>query len=176
DNAAAVDDPQAREIQHLAFMARGRIHYEREEWAEAFDSYQYVPRTSPHFDQALYEQTWTHVRQNEPRLALRLISILELLRPDSLFIPEAQRLKGDLSKDIGEYEDALATYEELLQEFEPVLKELDLMVEGQPDRLAYFKELVAQDTLGQAQYLPRSASQWVQPDGQMVRSEEHTSE
>src|SRR5690606_30131412 len=44
------------------------------------------------------------------------------------------------------------------------------MVEGQPDRLAYFKELVAQDTLGQAQYLPRSASQWVQPDGQMVEA------
>lgn len=169
-DAATQNDPRTRDVVELAHMARARIHYERGQWTEALDAYQNVPRSSRHWDQALFEITWTHVRQGEIKAALRNLDILMLARPDSLFMPEAQRLAADLLKDAGEFEDALETYERVLDAYEPVLTELDAMVDGHPDTLAFFQDLVASDELGRAQYLPRSAARFVKPDEQMNRA------
>lgn len=173
-----VPDPREAEFRDLAHLAKARIHFERDEWADALDTYQNLSRNSPFFDTALFEITWTHIRQSEEQeteddrrlylnLALRNLDILLLTRQDSLFRPDAQRLQGDILKDLGSYGKALDTYNQILDEFEPVLRELDLIVEGQPDHLAYFQALVKKNTVGSTQYVPRSASTWVPADGLM---------
>jgi len=162
-----VRGPDASEVVELTFIAVARIHYEREAWSDALDSYQNVPRQSRFFDQALYEITWTHVREGNTLAALRNLDILMLSRPDSLFIPDAQRLSADLLKEGGDYARALDTYENLLDTFEPVMQELDNQVAGHEDKLSFFQQLVAEDAMGRAQYLPASAARWVNPDEEM---------
>lgn len=166
------DDPVLVDLVELAYLAEARIYYERQDWVAAIDTYQNIPRTSRHFDQALYEITWTHIRQGEPKLALRNLEILIISKPESVFIPDAQRLIADLLKDLGEFEKALDTYETILEEFEPVLIELEAMVRGEGDRLRFFQQLVAQDESGNARYLPASATQWVRPDEHMGKASE----
>ena len=158
---------EERELMELAYLARGRLFYEKEQWGDAVDTYQHIPRGSVHFDQALYEITWTHVKEGENRLALRNLEILVFSRPDSVFIPEAKRLSADLLKDLGEFGRALAMYEEILSDFSPTLEELDLFTEGSEDKLKFFQNLVSEDHVGRAQYLPSSAQKWVKPTEEM---------
>jgi len=172
EQGPALTEAESVGLLDLANMAKARIHYEREEWTEALDTYQNIDRNSDVFDQALYEITWTFIRRGEVKAALRNLEILDLAKPDSLFRPDGQRLAGDLLKDSGQYEKALDTYETILHTYEPVLLELNALVEGQPDELAFFQDLVARDEVGLAQYLPRSASRWIKPDKQTVEASE----
>ncbi len=47
--------PDHRDLKEQAILAIGRIYYEIGKYAEALDTYQGIPRDSPHFEEALYE-------------------------------------------------------------------------------------------------------------------------
>jgi tetratricopeptide (TPR) repeat protein len=158
---------QLSEITDLSHIARARIFYERKQWTESLDAYQHIPRTSPHFDQVLFEITWLHISQKDFVMALRHIDILLLSRPDSVFMPDAKRLRADLLKNQGEFGKAIDTYEDLLETFDPALASLNAMVDGQSDPLLYFQNLVAQDRLGTANYLPEDIARWAPPNERM---------
>ena len=159
--------PTIIDIIEQAHIAKARVLYKQEKWLEAIDAYQYVPRNSTHFDQVLFEITWAHIAQDDHEGALRYIDILLLSRPDSVFMPDAKRLRADLLKQIKDYDKARETYEELLEDFEPVVLELNQMVLGQADPRTHFQQLVAKDDEGKGNYLPPAVSNWISPDARM---------
>lgn len=165
------EEPGAQRLVELAHMARGRLHYELAEYDQAVAEYQFVTRDSPDFDRALYEITWTHIKNDNLRPAQRVLDILLLSDPDSALAPEASLLRGDLLLRLGEYDDATTTYQELVGRYEPVKTRMGAVLERPDGPKAYFDALVGRggDTLDKVE-LPSIVDAWVQEDPQMART------
>jgi tetratricopeptide (TPR) repeat protein len=176
DQAPSVDSTnpniaaQNRDVIELAHIARARIFYERKQWTDALASYSHIPRSSRYFDQVMFEIAWLHIAQKDLPMALRHIDILLLSSPDSVFMPDAKRLRADLLKSQGDFSKAIDTYEELLTTFDPIVSSLNAMVEGHPDHLIFFQNLVASSLDGSFAYLPSAATQWLPPDERMLEA------
>ncbi|MFB6351737.1 MAG: tetratricopeptide repeat protein, partial [Bradymonadaceae bacterium] len=76
-------DSRQRNLLHLSWLALGRVAYEQGKFADAINLYQRLPRSSQHFDQALYELTWVLVSRKDYKAASRNADIfLYLSNPD----------------------------------------------------------------------------------------------
>lgn len=147
----------------LTYLAAGRIAYEQEDYAHAVDYYQHLGRTSPYFDQMLYELTWAMVAQGKYLEASRVTDIfLFLSNPDPAFVPKIKLLKADLHLRLEEYDQASAAYDDVVNTFLPVRQELEEFVEDERDLEGFFHELVGAQLRGEKlDYMPTLVQQWV---------------
>jgi len=165
------DHPDAERLKELAHLSMGRLHYELTEYDKAVNEYQYVPRTSPDFDRALYEITWTLIKAGNMKAAQRNLDVLLLSDPDSVLAPESRLLRGDLLLRLGEYDDAVETYRELVGTYEPVRDRMkDVMVRPDGPK-TYFDALVGRDVGALATIdLPGIVEAWIKDDPKMART------
>jgi len=63
--AGSAGGEETDEIRQMAFLALGRLDYERGNYSKAADFYQRIPHDSPHFDDALYEATNVYIKWPE---------------------------------------------------------------------------------------------------------------
>ncbi len=157
--------PRDIAVLELAYIALGRLAYERGDFEAAIDLYNRVPRESEHFDRALWEFTWVLVAKKMHREARRNVEILLLSDPDPTFIPEAKLLKADLSVMLDEYELAEDDFRDVLATFEPVKREMDEFAAKQQDLQAFFAVLVEDDlNASEPSSLPPLVAQWLESD------------
>ncbi len=161
-----------RAVEHLTYMALGRLFYETDQIERAIEAYQRVPRTSELFPEALYEVAWAFIRIGDSTRAERALEVLSVAAPESRFIPDAKILRGNLLLREGRFDDANRVFREVRRQFGPVRRRLDQMVEGREDALAYFRGLVREhlDAFDPAFFLPEEAQKWGRIDGDMARA------
>ncbi|WP_168210758.1 tetratricopeptide repeat protein [Persicimonas caeni] len=155
--------PEEQELIDLTNLALGRIAYEKQDYDTAIGYYQRLKRTSPHFDQMLYELTWTFIAQENYQAASRVTDIfLYLENPDPTFVPKVKLLKADLLLRLQRYDLARSAYTEVVDTFSPVKQELEAFVANQSDLQTFFNDLVEAQIRGeQPDYLPTLVQQWI---------------
>lgn len=168
----AATTPEQEEIVVLTHLALGRLYYETNRLDLAVEAYQDVPRSSTHFDVALYEIAWVHIRQGDAIQAERALEVLTVAAPDSRFIPDGKLLRGNLLLRNARYDDANVVFREVAQQFGPVRRELDAMIAAHDDPREYFRELVRRnmDNFDPNAFLPPLAIRWARSEGDMERA------
>lgn len=162
DREPESEDDQS--VVHLAYLGLGRVAYEQGNYDEAIDYYQHLPRTSPEFDRALYELTWTLVAQEKYKAASRVVDIfLYLSNPDPTFVPKVKLLKADLHLRLEQYERSEVAYEDVVSTFQPVKTQMNEFVARNDNVKAFFSSLVEKDVGGaEPEYVPPIVKQWVE--------------
>ncbi|MFP4597144.1 MAG: tetratricopeptide repeat protein [Persicimonas sp.] len=158
------DSPETRNLIDLVYLGMGRVSYEQEDYEQAIDFYGRLKRDSDHFDQMLYELTWTFIAQEKYEAASRVTDIfLYLSNPDPTFVPKVKLLKADLHLRLQQYERAKATYDDVVGSFTPVKDELEEFTDQKQDLRAFFEELVEAEMRGERpRYMPRLVQQWIE--------------
>ncbi|MBX3249909.1 MAG: tetratricopeptide repeat protein [Myxococcales bacterium] len=158
---------EAAEVIDLTQLALGRLYYETDQLDQAIEAYQAVPRTSAHFDDALYEIAWVYIRLGDSTRAERALEVLAIASPDSDHIPDGKVLRGNLLLRNGRFDDALTVFREVRNEFGPVERDLSAIREGHDDLPAYFRQLVREnmENFDVNHFLPESARRWVDLQG-----------
>lgn len=162
--AKAPGNPRDISVIELAYIAQGRLAYERGDLESAIDLYNRVPRESEHFDRALWEFTWVLVAKEMYREARRNVEILLLNDPNPAFEPEAKLLKADLSILLNEYELAEDDFKDILTTFEPVKAEMDKLAAEQQDLQAFFSILVEEVPGEEVRQMPPLVTKWLESD------------
>ena len=175
------DTDELRSVRELSMIAKGRLFYEEQNWLEALGFYSNVPRHSVHYPAALYELSWTQIRQSnsaeDPVLrdqylntALNNLEILQLVADDdSRFQSQARLLRGDLMVRMEEYEEAVTEFARVADETYPVERELrEIRDSYRHDRDAFYDALVnpAEASLR----LPAAAAPFVDSNPEVERA------
>lgn len=122
-NDAGLSDADAQVLQY-ARLGQGVAHYEHEAWERAAESYARVLPGSDAYPQALYQQAWSEVRQENIDEAIAHLEVLEVMSDDTALISEARLLSADLLRHERAYNDALNAYGRASDDLELVRLEL----------------------------------------------------
>ena len=170
--AAKSKSSELEPVRDLGYLALGRLYYETVKLKDAARAYQSVPRTSPHFDTALYEVAWVYIRQGDSLRAERSLEVLALAAPNSRYVPDAKVLRGNLLLRNGNFAGSTKAFDEVISVVSPVNRQLQDVVERHADPQAYVRGLVQEDleAFDLHDFVPRKALMWAEPDVNMQRA------
>ena len=160
-----------REIQELARLAIGRLHYERGQFELARDVYNRIPRESPHFEEAMSEMSWTSIKAKDYKSAYRALDLMLLQNPDSPQAPELRLLMGNLHVRLGNFALANDSFMLARDQFDPVQRQLrETLAKCQADP-RYFDSLVGKgmEKFDISVLIPKIAVKWVKADPEVAR-------
>ncbi len=163
---------ESRRVVELAQLALGRLFYELDRIEKAIEAYQSIPRSSPNFDEALYEIAWAYIRLGDSTRAERALEVLTVAAPGSRYIPDGKLLRAGLLLRNGRLHDAEEVYQEVRVQFQPVRDELNAMVAGQEDPRLHFREMVRSNLqlFDVEEFLPPLARRWATFEEDMNRA------
>jgi len=169
-NTQAANDGD-REIQDLARMAMGRIHYERSQFAEAKGLYVSIDRRSPHFGDALFETAWTSIKASDFKSAHRAIDLMLLENPDTPRAPEMKLLMGNLSLRMQSFFEASEIFNQSREQFEPIYGELKSRLDQVRADPNYVTTLLGAslEKFDVSIFVPTAASKFVANDSEIDR-------
>lgn len=141
------------ELQELAFLALGRLAYERRDFSAAADYYQQVDRKSKYFERALYEVThvhlqWAHDKEDVgDRLrsysrAEELLDILVSITKNPDLEREARVLRGRISMYLEKYEQAGEAYQSVIEQFASTSSELTDIAQSPESIQKFFEAMI----------------------------------
>lgn len=113
------------QVVEQSIFAQARLYYEQGQWSEAKQAYQKINEKSPNFPTALYEMAWTLLRAEDYVMAQQSFELLLLSYPEDSHALETRRLLADIKRQLGQYDEAVATYQKLVNEFDPVMAKMD---------------------------------------------------
>lgn len=153
-------------IYDYSILSLGRIYYTTNKITEAIDVYQDLKRTSPFYDVSLYESAWCFIKDNNYEKALFAIDLLIDVLPNSIIIPEAILLKGNLYNEMNRADDALKTYSQIIAKYSKVSDDLNHIIEHNDKLEDYFLQLMGTnlDGFSAAKFLPKEAVKYVQSE------------
>lgn len=160
-----------KEIQELAHLAMGRLHYERGEFEKAREVYKGFPRQSPRFEEAMSELSWTSIKAKDYRSAYRALDLMLLQNPDSPQAPELRLLMGNLHVRLGNFALANEAFMTARDQFDPVHKQLhETLGKCQADP-RYFESLIGKgmEKFDITVFMPTVAVKWVKADPELAR-------
>ena len=160
-----------REVQDLARLAIGRIHFEREEFQQARAAYGTVDRDSKYFVEALYESAWSAIREGTYDKAFRALDLMLLQDPDSGRGPELQILMGNLNLRMEKFYVALNAFETGLKAYEPILNEVRQTLVKVNTDAAYLETVTGKgfEAFDVSRLVPEKAARWVRNDKDVAR-------
>jgi TolA-binding protein len=160
-----------KEIQELARLAMGRLHYERGEFELAREVYKGISRQSPHFEDAMNELSWTSIKAKDYRSAYRALDLMLLQNPDSPQAPELRLLMGNLHVRLGNFALANEAFMTARDQFDPVHQQLrETLGKCQADP-HYFESLIGKgmEKFDITVFMPKVAVKWVKADPEVAR-------
>lgn len=160
-----------KDIQELARIAIGRLHYERDQFDKAREAYTSIPRQSLHFEEAMNELAWTSIKAKDFKSAYRALDLMLLQNPDSAQAPELRLLMGNLHVRLSNFALANEAFLQARDQFEPAhaqLKETLGKCEADP---AYFDSLIGKgmEKFDITVFMPKIAVKWVKTDPEVSR-------
>jgi len=163
-----------RNITELAFLALGRVHYERSRLREAVDAYQNVPKESKLFDTALLEVAWVFIKDQKFESAMRALDLLLLASPDSPQVPEVRILQGNLLIWMKRFSSATEQFSRTRDDYAPQYHELLRLMRQRQDPLPFLEELMGHITVEPSAQpvppMPRLAAAWAREQGEVRRT------
>lgn len=157
----AADTDAHRHVIDLSWMAIGRLFYETENYLDAAEAYSHVDRSSPEFNDMLYELAWVYVRLGDNQRAQRALEVLSVTAPGSLHLADGSLLRADLMLRSGMFDRALELYESVRQEFDPMRQKVDSFLTTTTDPTAYYDRLVAEEFDDERAGIPTPVLAWV---------------
>lgn len=160
-----------KEIQELAELAIARLHYERGEFEKAREVYNGIARSSPHFEEAMNELSWTAIKARDYQSAYRALDLMLLQNPDSPQAPELRLLMGNLHVRLGNFALANESFMLARDQFDPVHKQLrEMLTKCQADP-KYFDSLIGKgmEKFDISAFMPKAAIKWVKADPEVAR-------
>ena len=167
--ASTVAFKGAELARELAILAVARIHYETGNWSGALDAYQQIRETSVNFPAVLYEMGWTHIRMDDYANAKQKFELLLIAYPEDRHAFETRKLLADISRELGQYDEAATTYQKLVDEFEPVMTQMRDESSQLHERQARIRSQFASGEFGDVQIIPDRARGMVAVDHDVRR-------
>jgi TolA-binding protein len=169
-----VNTPEHQKVQELARLALGRLYYETDQLALAIETYEAIPAESPHFDTALYEIAWVHIRARNTESAEQALGTLVSSAPDSSHVADGIVLRGNLLLRNGELEEATEVFAGASAGYSPVRESLNAIVAEHADTQGYFRTLVREhvDDFAVGTVLPQSAVPFGRDEYELARATE----
>ncbi len=161
-----------KHVRDLAYLAMGRLLYEKGQVNPAIDMYQKLSRRSPEFDTSLYEICWAYIKAGEYRKALRALDLLVLAHPESAFIPQVKVLQGNLLIRLQDWGRATDLFTKTREKFVPIQSRMKQVLAEHKDASTFFDLLLARN-LGQLAVtvqVPELAVSWVKEEAQVKRA------
>jgi len=171
ERLSSTPGPDAADLRHLSMLAIGRLQMEEGDLAGAITSYQLVPRSSRHFEVALFEMSWAYIKAEQYDKALATIDTLSLIVKDPRLDVEAHALRGRLNIYLNDYDRAVTSFEKIVGRFAPIRNELLAFTADEGNIGRYFEWLLerrADDTSLDAPLSKRTVA-WVESAGDMRR-------
>jgi tetratricopeptide (TPR) repeat protein len=160
-----------KEIQEMARLAIGRLHYERDQFDKAREAYSSITRQSIHFDEAMNELAWTSIKAKDFKAAYRALDLMLLQNPDSSQAPELRLLMGNLHVRLANFALANDSFMQARDVFDPIhlqLKETLGKYQADPK---FFDSLIGKgmDKFDITVLIPKAAVKWVKTDPHVAR-------
>ena len=164
------DIPNAADLRDLAAMNRARILLEVGKLTESKDSYQFIARDSPYFEEAMYEVSWAYVesaaraetreaRRDEYQKALNTLEILLVSATDERIAAEARILMGNIYIWLTRYNQAVEVFAEVTDKYRPIRDDLEAVQTKMVDPVEFYEELAVKAETGSG-YIPAIALKW----------------
>ena len=171
-STSSINTAEDREVVDLANLALGRLFYEDNNLAKSSGYYQQVGRTSPYFADALYEISWTFIRDGDYLAALQSVEIFLLAYPDHRYSAELRLLQGHLNMKEAQYDAALGNYESIVDDYTPVEEALAAISRDEYKPMEWFDTLVELDNLDKyfGQEIPDYALEMLAADPEVARA------
>ncbi len=160
-----------KEVQELARLAIGRLHYERGEFELARAAYGTIPRDSPNFEEAMNELSWTSIKAKDYQSAYRALDLMLLQNPDSPQAPELRLLMGNLHVRLGNFALANEAFMVARDQFDPVHAQLEDTLSKCRTDPKYFDTLIGKgmEKFDIQVFIPKVAVKWVRADPEVAR-------
>lgn len=160
-----------KDVQDLARLAIGRIHYERGQLDRAKDAYAAIPRQSKYFADAMYESAWNAIKAKDFRSAYRAFDLMLLQDPDSPQGPELRLLMGNLNLRLANFILASETFGQARGEFEPIYTQLQETLKKSEADPKYFETLLGKglEKFDIAVFVPVKAVRWIKTEPEVAR-------
>jgi tetratricopeptide (TPR) repeat protein len=159
-------------IVDLAYMAVGRIYFDKGKLTEAADTYQRVDRNSSVFEESVFEVSWIYVKRKEYEKALQALDIMLMSQREDQVLIKAKILRGNLLLSRGRYEEAEEAFESITTRYDPIKDNLKRLLEDQEDPIGYFQKL-AGEGLNQVEAqknIPQVVIQWASMDRDVTKA------
>ncbi|MGZ3458780.1 MAG: tetratricopeptide repeat protein [Archangium sp.] len=133
------------EVQQLALLGMGRLHYGRHEYPQAVAAYEAVPRYARFWDQALFENGFARFQDEDFGGALGSLQALHAPQFEGAFQPESWILKATVyyySCLFDEVKTTLAAFDQL---YEPMAKQLEPFAGDDLELLTAYNLVAAQN-------------------------------
>ncbi len=119
DRAAniSISGPDEKEVADLAALALGRLYQELDDFVSSALYYQRIGRDSKYFADALYEISWTFIKDSDYDQALQSVEIFLLAFPEHRYAPQLKLLQGKLHMKEIQYESALSSFETVIETY-----------------------------------------------------------
>ena len=160
-----------REIQEMASLAMGRLHYEQDRFDKAREAYSSIARQSLHFEEAMNELAWTSIKAKDFKAAYRALDLMLLQSPDSSQAPELRLLMGNLHVRLGNFSLANDAFLQARDQFDPIHLQLrETLGKCQADP-KYFESLMGKgmEKFDITALIPKAAIKWVKTDPEVAR-------
>lgn len=176
-------EKEQNQLHDLATLAVARVQNELQQLSEALDSYQDISRTSPYFEDMLYEVAWAYIRasglqtvESERRSHLqKAVQALDLILLDEksrVLLPQSLVLKGNVLLRLERHSEATAAFTQVSSVYGAAATELDDTLAQNEDAIAYFNRLIAknQGVFSAAAFLPPIAVGFAEAERDVERA------
>lgn len=113
----SISGPEEKEIADLSSLALGRLYQELDDFVNSALYYQRIGRDSEYFADALYEISWTFIKDGDYQQALQSVEIFLLAYPEHRHAPQLKLLQGKLHMKEIQYESALSSFETVITSY-----------------------------------------------------------
>jgi tetratricopeptide (TPR) repeat protein len=163
-------DPRAKmldlaEIQQLANLGLGRVHYGLGNFDKAVKAYEKIPRFSKYWDQALFENGFARFQNDDYGGGLGSLQALYAPQFTGAFQPESYILTSTIYYFACLHEESKAALVEYENSYLPQAEALKKIVDGEgKDNAFYFQLVDANDAVK----LPKPVLNWVRSNERML--------
>lgn len=131
-----------RMVYEICMVNKARHHFKIEEYKEAIDAYDKIPKKSYKWPYLLLEKAWVYYQMGDYNRALGLLTTYKSPLLETYFFPEAEYLAALSYFRLCLYEDSLTIIGQFYQVYRPRFQSLDAVLKKNRNSQNYFYNLM----------------------------------
>lgn len=131
-----------RVVNEICLVNKARHHFKAEEYQEAINSYDKIPKKSYKWPYLLLEKAWVYYQMGDYNRTLGLLITYKSPLLDSYFFPEAEYLAALAYFKLCLYEDSLIIINQFYQVYRPRFQFLESILRKNKNSQSYFYDLM----------------------------------
>lgn len=131
-----------RMVFEICLVSKARHHFKREEYKEALNAYDRIPKKSYKWPYLLLEKAWVYYQMGDYNRTLGLLTTYKSPLLDTYFFPEAEYLAALTYFKLCLYEDSLIIVNQFYQFYRPRFQALDQIFKKNRSSQNYFYNIM----------------------------------